>query len=99
MGAGRYRPDPRSGAMHGGEPPIRELYFGTDGEYLFVRLEDGHEGAFNIEFESGPAATEVAKGHIVEMRAKLSGVRFRLTMTRDGLPSVTIPAQGWVELQ
>ena len=99
LGAGRYHPDPRSGAMHGGEPPVREMYYGTDGEYLFVRLEDGHESNFNLEFESGPVATEVAKGNIVEMRAKLAGTRFRVTITRDGLPPLTVPAQGWIEVQ
>ena len=99
LGAGGYRPDLRSGAMHGGELPIRELYYGTDGEYLFVRMEDGQQANFKIEFESGPVATEVAKGKIIEMRAKLSGARFRVTMSRDGLPAVTVPAQGWIELK
>ena len=99
LGAGRYHPDPRSGAMHGGEPPIRELYYGTDGEFLFIRLEDGHAGNFKIEFESGPVPTEIAKGTIVEMRAKLAGDRFRVTMTRDGLPAITVPAQDWIELK
>ena len=98
LGAGQYRPDPRSGAMDAGGPPIRELYYGTDGENLFVRLEDRHEADFKIEFESGPAETEVAKGKIVELQAKLSGPRFRVAVTRDGLPAVTVPAEGWIDV-
>ena len=39
LGAGRYRPDPRSGAMHGGESPVREILYGTDGQNLYVRVD------------------------------------------------------------
>ena len=39
MGAGRYRPDPRSGAMHGGAPPVWEMFYGCDGESVALRLD------------------------------------------------------------
>src|ERR1019366_2083988 len=41
LGAGRYRPDLRSGAMHGGEPLLREFYYGNDDQFLYVRIEAG----------------------------------------------------------
>jgi alpha-amylase/alpha-mannosidase (GH57 family) len=39
MGAGHYRTDNRSGAMHGGHSQVREVYYGTDSENLYVRLD------------------------------------------------------------
>jgi alpha-amylase/alpha-mannosidase (GH57 family) len=99
LGAGRYRPDPRSGAMHGGEPPFREMYYGFDDSYLYVRLDGSSSGKFGIEFESGPAATQIAAGRIVEMRAPLAGRRFRVTAALDGLPAITVPAQTWIDIK
>src|SRR5580704_14267133 len=37
-GARRYRPDPRSGSMHG-DAPLREFFYGTNNEDLFVRID------------------------------------------------------------
>ena len=39
MGAGHYHPDSRSGAMHGGHSQVREVYYGADGENLYLRLD------------------------------------------------------------
>jgi alpha-amylase/alpha-mannosidase (GH57 family) len=39
MGAGRYRVDARSGAMHGQRFVIRQLLYGTDRRDLFLRLD------------------------------------------------------------
>jgi alpha-amylase/alpha-mannosidase (GH57 family) len=39
LGAGCYKVDNRSGAMHGQRFIIRELYYGTDGASLFLRLD------------------------------------------------------------
>ena len=39
MGAGLYRPDPRSGAMHGRQFLVREVYYGTNGTSVFLRLD------------------------------------------------------------
>ncbi len=96
LGAGEYRPDLRSGAMHGGTPPVREIYYGSDGRNLFVRIEGNAGAQFGIEFENGAAQAEVAKGRIVEMRAPLAGQQFRVTVVQDGLPQTTVPAQGWI---
>jgi alpha-amylase/alpha-mannosidase (GH57 family) len=39
LGAGLYRADPRSGAMHGRQLLVRELYYGTDGKAVFLRFD------------------------------------------------------------
>jgi alpha-amylase/alpha-mannosidase (GH57 family) len=98
MGAGRFRPDPRSGAMHGGGSAAREMFYGSDGKKVFVRLDAAAEGQAGIDFDSGPAVVHVAAGRIVEIEALRQGDRFRVTLTRDGLPTVTLPAQGWIDL-
>jgi alpha-amylase/alpha-mannosidase (GH57 family) len=98
LGAGRYRPDLRSGAMHSSAGPVHEFLYGTDGEYLYVRLDRDGESTLGIEFENGPVETQTAVGRVVELRAPLSGKRFRLTVARAGLPPTTIPPQGWIEL-
>jgi alpha-amylase/alpha-mannosidase (GH57 family) len=53
IGAGLYRVDERSGAMHGKKFLVQELYYGSDGENLYIRA-DFHPGA-----EDTIAATEV----------------------------------------
>ena len=99
MGAGRFRPDLRSGAMHGGGSLAREMFYGSDGKKLFVRLDAASKGQLGIDFESGTAVVRVVSGRIVEMEALRKGDRFRITLTRDGLPAVTLPSQGWIELK
>jgi alpha-amylase/alpha-mannosidase (GH57 family) len=99
MGAGRFRPDPRSGAMHGGGSVAREMFYGSDGKKLFVRLDAAANGQLGIDFESGTAVVRVVSGRIVEMEALRKGERFRITVTRDGLPTVTLPSQGWIEFK
>jgi alpha-amylase/alpha-mannosidase (GH57 family) len=39
LGAGAYRVDARSGAMHGQQFLIRELYYGSDGKNLYLRID------------------------------------------------------------
>jgi alpha-amylase/alpha-mannosidase (GH57 family) len=98
MGAGHYRPDPRSGAMHGGGAVAREMFYGSNGTELFVRLDSAGAGKFGIEFENDSAATaRVVTGRIVEMETPRKGDRFRVTVERDGLPPMTLPAEGWIE--
>ncbi|HBY61042.1 MAG TPA: glycoside hydrolase [Solibacterales bacterium] len=61
MGAGVYRVDGRTGAMHGQRFLIRELHYGCDGKHLFVRLD----------FEAGAVS-----GHAgLEARLSLAGAR------------------------
>ena len=99
MGAGHFRPDARSGAMHGGAPPVREMFYGTGDGQLYVRLEGAVAGSrFAIEFDTGPARTRAASGRITELAAERAGARFRVIAESDGLPATTLPAQGWIEL-
>lgn len=98
MGAGRYRPDPRSGAMHGGAPPAREMYYGCDGEHLALRLDGVTSGvAIHVEFETGMAEAKIAAGRITELLVPLSGHRFRVHVSHNGLPPMTLPVHGWIE--
>jgi hypothetical protein len=83
--------------MHGGSPVAREMFSGSDGTELFVRLDAAGPGQFGLEFENGPAEARVAAGRIVEMETPRKGDRFRVTVARDGLPAMTLPAQGWIE--
>jgi len=39
MGAGRFRPENRPGAMHGDRNIVRELHYGADPSSLYVRLD------------------------------------------------------------
>jgi len=98
MGAGRYRPDPRSGAMDTGEHPVREIFYGCDSTRLFVRVDGSKDAKFGIEFENGAAKVKMARGKIVELESPRSGNRFRLTIARDGLPPLVVPAEGWIEI-
>jgi alpha-amylase/alpha-mannosidase (GH57 family) len=99
MGAGRYRPDPRSGAMHGGAPPVWEMLYGCDGESVAVRL-DGAQADLKIEveFESGVVPAEIVVGRVTELRVPLAGSRMRLHLAKNGLPAATLPTQGWIEV-
>jgi hypothetical protein len=98
LGAGRYRPDPRSGAMHGGSVAAQELFYGLDDANLYIRL-DGTEGdSFEVEFETGAAKPEIARGRIVEMKMPKSGKMFRVVVKKDGLVVGTLPGQGWIAI-
>ena len=98
MGAGRYRPDPRSGAMDADAPPVREIFYGCDATRLFVRVDGAGSGKLGVEFETGPVEVKLARGRIAEMEAPRAGARFRVTVSRDGLPAAVVPAGWWIEL-
>jgi hypothetical protein len=44
LGAGLYRVDERSGSMHGKKFLVREVYYGSDGQNLYLRV-DFHRGS------------------------------------------------------
>jgi alpha-amylase/alpha-mannosidase (GH57 family) len=99
LGAGRYRPDPRSGAMHGGTPAAREMFYGCDGEHVSIRLDGASASAkIGVEFETGFAEPEIAVGRIIEIRVPLAGHRFRVYVSQNGLAPATLPAEGWIEI-
>jgi alpha-amylase/alpha-mannosidase (GH57 family) len=99
LGAGHYRPDPRSGAMHGGAYAAREMFYGCDGQHVAIRLDGtSAEATIRVEFENGVVDTEIAVGRITEIRAPLAGVRFRVLVSQSGLAPMAIPAAGWIEI-
>ena len=61
LGAGLYRVDNRSGAMHGQRFVIREMRYGSDGSNLYIRLDfeaamiSGLQGA-QVILQAAPAA-------------------------------------------
>lgn len=98
MGAGHYRPDFRSGSMHSGAPPLRDIYYGSDGEKLFVRVDGADSAVLGIEFEDGPVEVKTARGRVVEMEAPRARGKFRIIVNRGGLPPAVFPADGWLEM-
>jgi alpha-amylase/alpha-mannosidase (GH57 family) len=58
MGAGLYRIDSRSGAMHSQRPLIQDLRYGTDGRHIYLRLDfaepvlDRHEIEFRLSLRN-----------------------------------------------
>jgi len=98
MGAGRYRPDSRSGAMHGGVPLLRELFFGCDGVHLALRLDGVGEADVQVEFETGFVNAEIARGRTLELKVPLAGHRVRVHLSHNGLPPEIVPANRWIEV-
>ena len=81
VGAGRYHPDNRSGAMHSEEPKIRDVYYGADNENLYLRLDldDGfqlHQLDLSADQKTVPllnnAAVQFARKRIAEVRVPLA---------------------------
>lgn len=72
IGAGLYRVDERSGAMHGRKFLVKELYYGNDADNLYLRM-DFHTGA-----EEGLSAMEARIGVQAgePCRASSIGIRF-----------------------
>jgi alpha-amylase/alpha-mannosidase (GH57 family) len=89
-GAGRYRPDNRSGAMHSAEPKLRDIYYGADGENLYLRLDADEAFQFHLlelRTETGTVSllsnpsVQFAKQKITEIRVPLG--LFRSPTARD----------------
>jgi len=100
LGAGRYRPDARSGAMHGGAPLTREIFYGVGDGVLFVRLDGAATGVTaQIEFEgNGIVTPKAATGRVIELSTPVRGTRFRVLLSQNGLAPSTLPAHGWIEI-
>ena len=100
LGAGRYRPDARSGAMHGGAPLAGEMFYGTGDGILFIRLDGAPEGvSAQIEFEeTGMMTPAVARGRMIELSTPVLGTRFRVLLSRNDLTPVALPPHGWIEI-
>jgi alpha-amylase/alpha-mannosidase (GH57 family) len=83
MGAGHYHADHRSGSMHGERELVRDVYYGNDGESLFLRLDlasgaDFAEIEFRAETKSiallSDPAVESARGSTFEARIPFSAL-------------------------
>ncbi|MGL1751819.1 hypothetical protein ACSTG9_23655, partial [Vibrio parahaemolyticus] len=57
LGAGHYKVDERSGAMHGQRFLIRDLYYGSDGPSIYLRLD------FESRMENGMANLRISPAH------------------------------------
>ena len=87
LGAGTYRVDARSGAMHGHRYLIRELHYGSDGRNLYLRIdfepgaESGIEGmTARLQLQAGGEPSRASsvtlrfeKGHVVPAEVRLAG--------------------------
>jgi alpha-amylase/alpha-mannosidase (GH57 family) len=109
-GAGRFQPDNRSGSMHSDEPRIRDVYYGADGDHLYLRL-DFDEG---FQFHSLELRTEhktvsllnnssvqFAKKRIVEIGvpfAALEAVSETPIRFRLAIANETVPPEGWFDI-
>jgi hypothetical protein len=106
MGAGRYQPDNRSGAMHSNEPRIRDVYYGAGAGNLYLRLDcdDGFElNSLEVSTERenvsllDHSGVQIAKKRIIEVQVPLEAIgnaaRFRLFVG-----STTIPPEGFLEM-
>ncbi len=97
IGAGRYRPDPRSGSMHGSQD-VEEILYGADESWVYARVDQPTDAELQIEFEDGPSETEIARGTILEMRAPRRGSKFRIAVRRGPIQVGSLPLNGWIEL-
>jgi hypothetical protein len=86
LGAGVYRVDSRSGAMHGRSRLVRELHYGHDGSNLYLRLDfepvtpeslEGVEVRVNSEAGAGTAG-------VVEFRIDQGGAVTASPKTAEG---------------
>ena len=80
MGAGHYRPDPRSGAMHSDHQQIEDLYYGTNGENLYLRLDfEGAPDFTRIELRTDRATVSLLDNQSVESaRQKILEIKIPL---------------------
>jgi alpha-amylase/alpha-mannosidase (GH57 family) len=104
--AGHYRVDHRSGSMHGAGSGVQDLYYGTDGMNLYLRIHPANGADFAaIELRTPDrslALNYVSRG-VVEAQVPLASlapdnpIRFQLAFTREGLPAESVPPTGWIE--
>jgi hypothetical protein len=77
IGAGSYRADERSGSMHGKKFLVKEVFFGSDGENLFLRIDfhPGHEQELaGMEARINVQTSEGGKDNELLIRILGSGV-------------------------
>ncbi len=115
LGAGNYRMDDRSGAMHSTRNIIQSLSYGTDGQNLYLRLDFNELPPTDaLELRLKTHETELivtSKRYCLEkiMEAAFSlrelGVQpgdmleFQVSVWKDRLPVAAMPQQGWLKME
>jgi alpha-amylase/alpha-mannosidase (GH57 family) len=98
MGAARYTADQRSGAMHGKQFLMDEVFAGINDEYVYGRLdftgkvpEDAFEVVVNLESWASRAAKAARE---LRLRAAVDGGRIQSWSVADGEETVVAGAIG-----
>jgi alpha-amylase/alpha-mannosidase (GH57 family) len=105
LGAGLYRVDGRSGAMHGQRFFVHEMYYGSDGQNLYLRLDfvdnsittlEGTELRVNIE------TGKESRSFTLQLTDQQNGIESaynRICEVRLPLATTGMPVEGPVKLQ
>lgn len=105
MGAGIYRVDGRSGAMHGQRFFVQEMHYGSDGQNLFVRLDfvensistlEGTELRINVLTSGEPRSFTL---RLTDRRDGIESAHGRICEMRLPLASMGVPAGQPVKFQ
>jgi len=107
MGAGRYHPDSRSGAMHAAPRVVHDLYYGSDDGNLYLRLDlEGTPELSKLELRTERGVISLldnpeiqwARDKILEIRIPHAPKEFQLAVFhRDGRQE-SIPPDGRIPL-
>jgi alpha-amylase/alpha-mannosidase (GH57 family) len=69
MDAGRHRIDARSGAMHGRPPLVRDLFYGSDGENFYIRLDFEIGAEFSgVQLRAGQRSIELLDNPLIDAK-------------------------------
>jgi len=95
LGAGLYRADSRSGAMHGRQFLVREVHYGTDGASAFLRMDfdrrpEEMAGAleFRLRFLQGP-----------DLDPQMVAIQIEGGATRATPPEVAVALRDLLEIE
>jgi len=107
MGAGRYHPDSRSGAMHAAPRVVHDLYYGSDDGNLYLRLDlEGTPELSKLELRTERGVISLldnpeiqwARDKILEIRIPHAPKEFQVAVFhRDGRQE-SIPPDGRIPL-
>ena len=114
LGAGNYRIEDKSGAMHSQRGMVQSLSYGSDSQNLFLRV-DFHDipAAKSLELHLKTESAEVkltsqrfSLDRILEAAVPLHElgvqpgevIQFQVSVWKDHLPVVAVPQVGWLEM-
>jgi alpha-amylase/alpha-mannosidase (GH57 family) len=102
LGAGSYRVDNRSGAMHGKRFLVRELLYGSDRHHLYLRVDFEHGVAgIRLHVNAGGAEWDIdlQDGSATVRQPKMEVSFGRVLEMRMPLSLVSQPSSDYVPLQ